>query len=415
MSESPTAPATAPHRHFPWKFLLAGIVLSGLSIGGLVWTLWVPESPESRFERGLEAVTRGDTQTAYKISRQFQGEPGREAYGRLLTALILARSGQYQPALAELVEPARFDPTAVRALTLAAECYYQIGRAGEAIVAAQQALQRDPDAIDARRWLASACYDLGTVGVAAEELKVIAEADPADGRPHRLLGLIEKDRASYPQAIEYYRESLRRQPAARDRDEILLELAESCVKVSQFDDALDVLADVAESPEILVLKAQCYAGLGREEEQDAALTRARELGPNDLAVLTSSAARAVAQGDMEQAITWLERAVKKHPYDSAAHYQLGQALERVGRQAEAEEQLAMFREWQKLEQEFTELHNDVMADFADARARVRLGDTALKLGKPLLAETWYTAALAIDPRLAEARLGLERLKAGSRR
>ena len=99
----------------------------------------------------------------------------------------------------------------------------------------------DPNNQFARRWLAVAAYDLGAVGLAAEELLKLGEADPRDGRSYRLLGLIEKDREHFPEAIEFYRESLRRKPDPPDRAEILEELADSLVRLSRFDEALDVI------------------------------------------------------------------------------------------------------------------------------------------------------------------------------
>jgi hypothetical protein len=50
----------------------------------------------------------------------------------------------------------------------------------------------------------------------------------------------------------------------------------------------------------------------------------------------------------------------------------------------------------------------------DADVRCRLGRLCVDLGKPELAASWYRAALACDPKHAEARLGLNALRPTSR-
>ena len=385
----------------------------GLLVGlGLWMRARAPGDAGQLLGRGLALLAKNETREAYRIARQLQANPASVPQGDLLAGAILLQSGQYEPALGTLVGPSKKDATATMAYTLSAEAYYKLGRWGEAVLAAQEALKRDPDNLMARRWLAAGAYDLGSVWLAAEELLKLAEADPRDGRAHRLLGLIEKDREQFAPAVDFYRESLRRQPDAPDRGEILEELGDCLLKLNRFDEALAALEELPETVTVLNLRATCQAGLGEAEAQAASLARARELAPKHLKTLVASAARATADGDLDGTLRWLSVAVEQHPYDSQAHYLLAQALERSGEEERAKEQFRLFEQWQAVEQEFTELHNTASAEVSNANLRLRLGDLALKLAKPELAETWYRAALALDPRLDAARRGLERVAGG---
>ena len=365
--------------------------------------------PAVVLQQGLARLEQGDSREAYRLSRQLQADPASRSEGDLLAAAILMRSGQYGPAVATLAGPGKNESTAALAYQYLAEIYYRQDRWGESVAAAQQSLKHDPENRLSRRWLAVAAYDLGAVGMAAEELLKLAAADPTDGRSYRLLGLIEKDREQFAPSVEYYRESLRRQPDPADRDEMLEELGESLLKLNRFDEALEAMEPLPETVVVLNLRATCQAGVGDTEGQAASLARARQLAPTDLKTLVASAARSTSDGDLEGAIGWLRRAVDNHPYDSQAHYLLAQALERTGAAEEAKDQFRLFEQWRAIEQEFTELHNTANGDPTNAKLRMQLGDLAVKLAKPELAATWYRAALALDPRLDPARRALERL------
>ena len=397
-----------------WRWWLA--VGLALLAGVAAWGLFRPVGdPQQRLRQGLSLLEAGEGREAYRLARQLQSNADSRPEGDLLAGAILLRSGQFGPALETLAGPVKHESTAGLAQQYLAEAYYRQDRWGESVRAAQEALKHDPNNQFARRWLAVAAYDLGAVGLAAEELLKLGEADPRDGRSYRLLGLIEKDREQFATAVDYYSESLRRQPDPSDRDEILEELGESLLKLNRFDEALKVLEPLPETVSLLNLRATCQAGVGDSDGQAASLARARELAPTDLKTLVASAARSTSDGDLEGAIGWLRRAVENHPHDSQAHYQFAQALERSGAADEAKEQFRLFEQWRATEQEFTELHNTANEDPGNAKLRLQLGDLALKLSKPELAATWYRAALALDPRLDPARRALEKLSRQSPR
>src|SRR5205085_1866437 len=69
----------------------------------------------------------------------------------------------------------------------------------------------------------------------------------ADGRPGRLVGLIEKDLGQYRAAVAAYREALARDLKDLVKEEVRVELAESLLKLKEYAEALNVL-DAARPP-----------------------------------------------------------------------------------------------------------------------------------------------------------------------
>jgi tetratricopeptide (TPR) repeat protein len=387
---------------------LGATFLVMLAAIGAGW--WYHDRPERRFIRGWEAFERGDAITAFQESRALLSSEAFQPHAHLLAGALLLRSGKPAEALAELSLANGHADTSLKALVLAAEGYYALSRFGEAAQAARGALEREPDSIDARRWLALAYYDLGAGQMAAEQLQVLAQADPADAGPHRMLGLIEKDRTAFVAAIEAYQEALRRQPDHPQREEILVEMAESMVKIRRFDEALEALSQCPSTSETLVLAAQCHAGLGNDEGERQALEQAMELSRDDLAVLLARANYLSRHEQHAQAAAILEKAVALYPNDGTAHYQLGQAYERLDESQKAARQFELQKKVQALEKEFSELHHSVTIDADNPQLRYRLGDLARKLDKPKLAEMWFKAALALDPAHPQARAALRDLK-----
>jgi tetratricopeptide (TPR) repeat protein len=339
-------------------------------------------------------------------SRRLIGTPGYEPQGRLLVGLLFARSGRAVAALQELQHAARSEVTAVEAMTAAAECYYSLGRYVEASDVARTALARDAQALDARRWLAAAYYDLGAMDMAAAELEYISTSAPGDARPERLLGLIDKDGERFQDAAAHYRESLRRDPYQPDRATIMFELAESLVKLSRFDDALETLRKCDRTAPTLTLEAACELGLGRMDEAENRLRRALEYDPLYLPANLQHGAWLLLQGRTEEAVGVLEGAVRLAPYGRQPHFQLSQAYALQGEHEKAAEQVRLMRDCEAVEREFADLHKAASQKPDDAEVRYRLGVLAGKLAKPQLARMWFRSVLAIEPNHARARAAL---------
>ena len=233
------------------------------------------------------------------------------------------------------------------------------------------------------------------------QLTRVAELDARDPRPHRLMGLMYKDFENYSTAAEHYRESLRRDAAQPDNDQILLELADCEIKLRRYDEALKVLSRSAAGPDRWVREAECQYGAGQMEQAGRLLDQTLQADPAQLAALLLYGTIASEQGDLSTAVEAFTRAVVAWPKDYAAHFKLAQALRRSGNDAEADRHAQIADELKRIREEFSKLHERAAADPDDANIRCRLGVLAGELGRPDLAQVWFRAALAIDPQHAE--------------
>jgi tetratricopeptide (TPR) repeat protein len=353
--------------------------------------------PEQRYRRARQALVAGDSRTVNRESQCLLKTSGYEPHGRLLSGLLHARSGEYVKALYELQFAARDDATAVEALTVAAECYFWLGRYVEAIQTARAAIARDPGALEARRLLASAYYDLGAMRETVAELKELSLRAADDARPEYMLGLIEKDREKFENAIVHYRESLRRKSRQPNRETVRFELAESLVRVRRYDEALNVLDECSQTAPTLTLIAECQHSLGRTGEARSLLQSARDLDPSYAPACLQLGVLYLLMRQVGDAIDILEYAVRLAPQNSQAHYYLSVAYARNREDAKSADELRIMNAISAAEQEFSELHEDASQNPGDPDVRYRIGVLARQLGKYDLAGTWFRAALALRP------------------
>jgi tetratricopeptide (TPR) repeat protein len=305
----------------------------------------------------------------------------------------------------------------VDTLVLAGQASYQMGRAGGAQELWEKALELDPNAANAHRWLAVLYYDLGAMQQALGHLQRVAELAPADPRPDRLMGLINKDYERFNRAIGHYRESLRRGPRQKDREAVLFELAECQVKLRDFTSALATLQQCPPHEQKLVLEAECHHNLGDGAKAQALLEEALAQAPSDLPALMLRGTVLSTNGDLVQAKEAFEAAVRHHPKDYRARYKLAQAYRQLGDDESADKEMALAEDLRKLWRKFSELHLDAVEQPVNARLRYEIGQLARQLDRPDLAKNWFRAALLIDPELSEALDALKSLdsvEAGAR-
>ena len=82
---------------------------------------------------------------------------------------------------------------------------------------------------------------------------------------------------------------------------------------------------------------------GRPEEALRRFTRAIELQPNFPEALIAAGKVLISSGQPGRAVTLLEKAVSLDPSNEVAHYRLGQALHKLGKQEQANREFAEFR------------------------------------------------------------------------
>jgi tetratricopeptide (TPR) repeat protein len=331
---------------------------------------------------------------------------GYEPQRHFLQGALLLREGQIFPALHAFGHSVNYAPLRVRTLTLSGQALYLAKRYQDAIRLLNQAVEADPNWIDAHRWLASAYYDLGLNEDAMEHLQRVAELDPSDPRPHRLMGLMHKDFEGFDLAVAAYLESLRRDPRQPDDETIRLELAESQIKLRRYEDAMQTLAQCPPSDARSVFEAECLYSLGKSDEARRRLQETLQRSPEHLPALMLSGTIELEQGNAAAAIETLSRAVTAYPKDYTARFKLAQAYRRAGNNELADQHTAEVDRLKAIRTEFAELHHVAAAEPNDAQVRCRLAELALELDRPDLAQVWYQAALAIDPTNEQAARGL---------
>ena len=405
----PTSPLQRSPRISQRTWIITGLAVGLLSVL-VACFIWNRTDPEASFQRGLNAVAKRDVPALHREVQILRRFPKYGPQIQLLRGTIFLAGENLQSAIHEFDLCSVHPATRVRALTLAGEVFSRQGRHQDAQRVLQHALTFDPRWVDAHRWLAIAYYDTGSSPLAIEELRTVAELDPLDYRPHRLMGLIHKDNEQFAQAVQDYRATLRLAPQQPSREEVLLELSQSLTKLHRYDEALKFLEQAQDSADTWACRATCEFGLGRQNQARLAAVKVIELSPNHLDGLLTLGTLEAEAGRLAQAAQYLERAVKSHPQDFTAPFKLSGVYQRMGRAVEAKEQMQRMEVNRKLREKFTDLHEAANARPQDASVRYELGETARQLKLLHLAKMWYQAALALNPKHDKARQALKNLK-----
>jgi tetratricopeptide (TPR) repeat protein len=405
MNEEAPLPSPEPART-RWWLWLAPILLSALIGLGRVGYAY-RDGPRRHFRAGVAAFARDDLDGVQTACQAVRGVEGYEPHFRLLKGMILLRSGRLREAAGELVHATDNLDTRALACTLGGEALYHARQLRDAERVLNTAIQFDPSQTDARRWLAVLYYDVGSMVHALEQLKTVAEQAPDDARPHRLMGLIHKDAGLHQEAILAYRESLQRAPKQPAKQEIHLELAECLLKQRRHAELLETLRECTRSAQRLALEAESHYNEGDGVTARKLTAEALKLAPNHLDAMHLQATMDLESGDTASAVKILRRAAEWHPKEYRVRYKLAQAYLRLGQKKPAAEEAKASRELFDLLKRFNELQQKAIQETFNAETRYQLGVVAGQLGKPEHAESWFQAALALDPNHAGARRELD--------
>ena len=347
-----------------------------------------------------EAVDREDGAAARQAIRSLR-ERGAAGLAGVVQARLLVARGFSRPALDLLASLAADktmadDADLVRLVHLVrGEAAYRLRLYPLAEQELNAVLAAAPDSVDAHRLLAAMTYDAGAIPAAIEHLEATARLAPTDPRPKRLLGLIHNDYERYPEAVEYYEESLRRSPDQADRNEVLVEMAGSLVKLHRHREALATLDKLAGGAADL-LRAECLLAIGDRGAARGIVNRILENSPDDLGALRLEGSIDLEDGNPQGAVRPLERGVAKHPRDYLVRLKLAQAYAGAGREADADAARAEAERIRALRRTFADLHQEAWARPGDADVRRRLATMAADLDRPDLEQVWLQAAAAVE-------------------
>ena len=348
-----------------------------------------------------EAVDREDGAAARQAIRSLK-ERGAAGLARVVQARLLVARGFSRPAL-DLLAALPADATAADDADLLRLVHLVRGEAAYRLrlypLAEQElnaVLAATPDSVDAHRLLAAMTYDAGAIPTAIEHLEATARLAPTDPRPKRLLGLIHSDYERYPEAVEHYEESLRRSPDQADRNEVLVEMAGSLVKLHRHREALATLDKLAGGGDADLLRAECLLAIGDRGAARGIVNRILETSPDDLGALRLEGSIDLEDGNPQGAVRPLERGVAKHPRDYLVRLKLAQAYAGAGREADADAARAEAERIRALRRTFADLHQEAWARPGDADVRRRLATMAADLDRPDLEQVWLEAAAAVE-------------------
>ena len=348
-----------------------------------------------------EAVDREDGAAARQAIRSLR-ERGAVGLAGVVQARLLVARGFSRPAL-DLLAALPADATAADDADLLRLVHLVRGEAAYRLrlypLAEQElnaVLAAAPDSVDAHRLLAAMTYDAGAIPAAIEHLEATARLAPTDPRPKRLLGLIHNDYERYPEAVEHYEESLRRSPDQADRNEVLVEMAGSLVKLHRHREALATLDKLAGGDAADLLRAECLLAIGDRGAARGIVNRILETSPDDLGALRLEGSIDLEDGNPQGAVRPLERGVAKHPRDYLVRLKLAQAYAGAGREADADAARAEAERIRALRRTFADLHQEAWARPGDADVRRRLATMAADLDRPDLEQVWLEAAAAVE-------------------
>lgn len=254
--------------------------------------------------------------------------------------------------------------------------------------------------------LATQRYDLATM-----VLETWEKSFPKDPYPHYLRGRFFEHAERSRDAEEQYRAALARQS---DFLRAVYRLGRVLLDGLRVDEAMLQFEQGTSSPHpapFLLATAECLIRNGRRTEARHPLTNAAQFDGEalaaefrmigepyefDLAALELGRLE-LAEGNYEQALLWLERALKWNHHDLDALYSHAVALRALGRVDESQAEFKTVVESRQALEEVSTLTERIAARPDDVEARYRMGMLYLMYGSEATGVFWLKSALTYKP------------------
>jgi tetratricopeptide (TPR) repeat protein len=267
-----------------------------------------------------------------KIQEQFL-----DAYSFLRAGMANERSGNYPGAVRIYERGLKVAPDNVELLNSLGFALFQQGKSREAMVALEKALALDPKHWKAHNNMALASIDIGELELAEAHYRESLAIEPQPAIYNDLGFVLEKEGLP-DEAAEMYRKALELDPESATAR---YNLAASLARSGEFAEAETLFRDaLAKNP-----TTQAYTGLGvvllqqgRTQDAIVNLQDAITADPTNAAAYDALASILVRQGKFAEAAATL-RALIKHQPSPAAHRELAEVLQRLGRADEARSEL----------------------------------------------------------------------------
>ena len=284
-------------------------------------------------------------------------------------------------------------------MLLTCEALYQLKRFAEAAAVAMKILELPSHGSQAHRWLAAIYYDLGSMNQAEVHLQKLAALEPQDYSPFYLLGQVHNDYERFSEAIEDYRQALKRNPPVEIIAKLRLGLATAQAKSNDFHAALATLESFRLEGDIeaQALMATCLWSVGRKADSQTLLERIQAIDADNIEVLWLEARFALEEGQTEKAISVLLKIVAIDPFHDTALMELATSYRRLGNFVESDRYLARRNVARELFEKMVALNTRAIREPLNADVREELADVCENLGKPELALVWRDAANSLRP------------------
>jgi tetratricopeptide (TPR) repeat protein len=390
-------------RAFSSRRLIVGLLV-GLAIGALAWRRYANTRPESLLQRGQAALHAGDVDGAWQAIASLE-ERGHQDEARLLHAELLFRSQRFAEALALLSAFTDQSTFHLQALRLSGRCLLELGACVEAERLYLYLLSLRPDDPEPFQGLAAAYFDLGALPRAAAACRQWAKLQPASAAAHRFHGVILKELARFPEAIEAYQTAVALGLPPDQKTQALDDLLLCQIHAKQYREALTTVSqlapDHAQKPSVLELHAEALRGVGEDAEAGALLDNLLTEHPGQINALRLRALLHLDQGQPDRGRVLLEKAVTVAPrkYDLRVH--LAQAYAALGNQKAAEEQRRHALELEKILRELSELTYTVAGDYQNPKHHERMALLYTELHMPHQASKCEQIARMLRERAAK--------------
>jgi tetratricopeptide (TPR) repeat protein len=389
--------------------LLGGglVALGAFRYGAAGW--YFHTDSDYRLSCGQSSLRRGDSARLERVATQLENA-GAPEHAALLRAEALFQTAEpyvkanqpakstplLQQAVNELAKIKSLGNLRVQAVSLYGRCSLYLKDLKTAENAFHSLLSQDPDHLDAHRGLAAVYFDQGSLTKSIYHLLKVAELDPHDSRPYRLIGVIYKDLQMFGPAADAYREALEHGVVVTEQPVVRQELAACLIKHSKYAEGLDIIDQLQPSdevnPAVEALRAEALAALGRTEDAKAVLEDALKNSSGNADLHRLRGLLDLQQNRPQEAATRFERALVLDPNDVGSRYQLALAYRRLGKKVEAEKQEQRVHETQKDLDLLTRLNQEAGDKPWDESVRRKMAEVCERFGKLDEAAMWRRAA-----------------------
>ena len=290
-------------------------------------------------------LASGDLEGARARAQEIHTQAPEHPATNYLMGRVELQGGNPQQALAHAQAVLAAQPGSAQGLLLAAMSHLALGQELQAESNLERAVAANPSDLNARRLLAQVRLGLQSPERALEALGPLTD-DAIEQGAGTIAG-VASVRAGDPQAaVDIFRRQLENDPG---NDEVRAMLAVSLIAIGRVDEALAELgmikgtdAAARQRVDLITIAAQLQDGRTGEARDVAARLAAEN--EDDAALRGTLGGLFLFAGRVDDAVAWLEDALRLDPANAAAHFNLGRIAAARGEVAAARDHFAAILE-----------------------------------------------------------------------